>query len=99
MAAKTLSSLGAPQPYKLSFQAVAEKATNLVRLAQSDPTTLCSLCDVLDQLTNRLRNSQSIVGQIVLGGQVFSTVFSIRRGIAPAGSFVRESFVAPGASG
>jgi hypothetical protein len=34
----------------------------------------------------------------VLGGQVFSTVFSIRRGIAPAGSFVRESFVAPGAS-
>jgi hypothetical protein len=50
----TLSSLGAPQPYKLSFQVVAEKATDLVRLAQSDPTTLGSLCDVLDQLTNRL---------------------------------------------
>jgi predicted glycosyl hydrolase (DUF1957 family) len=34
--------------------------------------------------------------QIVLGWQVFSTVFSIRRGIAPAGSFVCESLLPPG---
>jgi hypothetical protein len=37
--------------------------------------------------------------QIVLGGQVFSTVFSIRRGIAPAGSFVCESLLPPGLAG
>jgi hypothetical protein len=59
----TLSSLGASKPYKLSFQVVAEKTSSLVRLAQSDPTTFGSLCDLLDQLTNRLRNSQSIVVQ------------------------------------
>jgi hypothetical protein len=59
----TLSSLGASKPYKLSFQVVAEKASNLVRLAQSDPTTFGSLCDLLDQLTNMIRNSQSIVVQ------------------------------------
>jgi hypothetical protein len=59
----TLSSIGASKPNKLSFQFVAEKASNLVRLAQSDPTTFGSLCNLLDQLTNRLRNSQSIVVQ------------------------------------
>jgi hypothetical protein len=32
----------------------------------------------------------------VLGGKVFSTVFSFRQGIAPAGSFVCVSFVPPG---
>jgi hypothetical protein len=48
---------------KLTYQFVAEKASNLVRLAQSDPTTFGSLCDLLDQLTGRLRNSQSIVVQ------------------------------------
>jgi hypothetical protein len=56
----TLASIGASN---LSFQFVAKKASNLVRLAQSDPTTFGSLCDLLDQLTNRLRNSQSIVVQ------------------------------------
>ncbi len=35
----------------------------MVRLAQSDPTTLGSLCDLLEQLTDRLRNSQSIIVQ------------------------------------
>jgi hypothetical protein len=31
----------------------------------------------------------------VLGGKVLSTVFSMRRGIVPAGSFVCISFVPP----
>jgi hypothetical protein len=59
----TLSSLagnGASRHEKLTYQFVAEKATNLVRLAQSDPITLGSLCSLLDQLASRLRNSQSI---------------------------------------
>ena len=60
---ETLSCLGTSNPDKLSFQFVAEKATNLVRLAQSDSTTLGSLCDLLEELTNRLRNSQSITVQ------------------------------------
>ncbi len=34
--------------------------------------------------------------QIVLGGKVFSTIFSIRQGIAPAGSFVCESLLQSG---
>jgi hypothetical protein len=38
----------------------------------------------------------SVPVQIVLGGKVFSTVFSIRQGITPAGSFVCVSFVPPG---
>ena len=59
----TLSNLGTLQHDKVSFQFVSEKATNLVRLAQSDPTTLGSLCDLLEQLTDRLRNSQSIIVQ------------------------------------
>jgi hypothetical protein len=59
----TLSCLDASKPYKLSFQVVSKKASNLVRLAQSDPTTFGSLCYLLDQLTNRIRNSQSIVVQ------------------------------------
>jgi hypothetical protein len=58
-----LSSLGASKPYKLSYQVVAEKASSLVRLAQSDLTTFNSLCDLLDQLMNIIRNSQSIVVQ------------------------------------
>jgi hypothetical protein len=59
----TLSSLGASKPYKLFFQFVAKKASNLICLAQSDPTTFGLLCNLLDQLTNRLCNSQSIVVQ------------------------------------
>jgi hypothetical protein len=35
----------------------------------------------------------------VLDGQVCSTVFSIRQGIAPAGSFVCESLLHPGLAG
>jgi hypothetical protein len=35
----------------------------------------------------------------VLDGQVCSTVFSIRQGIAPAGSFVCESLLHPGLEG
>jgi hypothetical protein len=58
-----LSSIGASKPYKLSFQFVAEKASNLIHLAQSDPTTFGSLCNLLDQLTNILCNSQSILVQ------------------------------------
>ena len=45
---------------KLTYQFVAEKATNLVRLAQSDQIKLGSLCNLLDQLAIRLRNGQSI---------------------------------------
>ena len=37
-----------------------------------------------------------IVVHFVLGGQVCSTVFSIRQGIAPAGSFECESLLHPG---
>jgi hypothetical protein len=44
---------------KLSYQLVAEKATNLVRLAQSDPAALGSLFNLLDQLAGRLRKSSS----------------------------------------
>jgi hypothetical protein len=45
---------------KLTYQFVAGKASNLVRLAQSDPAALGSLCNLLDQLAGRLRNGQSI---------------------------------------
>jgi hypothetical protein len=45
---------------KLTYQFLAQKATNLVCLAQSDQVILGSLCSLLDQLANRLRNSQSI---------------------------------------
>jgi hypothetical protein len=45
---------------KLRYQLVAEKATNLVRLAQSDPAALGSLFNLLDQLAGRLRNGYSI---------------------------------------
>jgi hypothetical protein len=58
---KTLLCLiGTSKQDKLSFQFVAKKATNLVCLVQSDPTTLGSPCNLLEQLTNRLPNSQSI---------------------------------------
>jgi hypothetical protein len=59
----TLSKLagnGATRHEKLTYQFVAEKATNLVRLAQSDPMILGSLCSLLDQLASRLWNLQSI---------------------------------------
>jgi hypothetical protein len=38
---------------KLTYQFVAGKATNLMCLAQSDPATLCLLCNMLDQLAGR----------------------------------------------
>jgi hypothetical protein len=59
----TLSSLrpAAAVP-KLSYQYVTEKATNLVRLAQSDPAKLGSICLLFEQLTERLQNGQSIEG-------------------------------------
>jgi hypothetical protein len=55
----TLSALGGKKPH-LTYQYVAEKATNLVRLAQSDPSKLASLCLHLEQLNRRLQNGQSI---------------------------------------
>ena len=54
---------GASRNGRLTYQFVAEKASNLVRLAQSDPVTMGCLSDLLEQLTNRLCNSQSIVVQ------------------------------------
>jgi hypothetical protein len=45
---------------KITYQFVAEKAMNLVRLAQSDQVILGSLCSLLNQLASRLRNLQSI---------------------------------------
>jgi hypothetical protein len=45
---------------KLTYQFVAEKATKLVGLAQSDQVILGLLCSLLDQLANWLWNSQSI---------------------------------------
>jgi hypothetical protein len=48
---------------KATYQYLLEKASILVRLAQSDPTTMTSLCTVLEQLTSQLRNSESIVIQ------------------------------------
>jgi hypothetical protein len=45
---------------KLTYQFVAEKATNLVRLAQTDQVQLGSLCNLLDQLASRIRNGHSI---------------------------------------
>jgi hypothetical protein len=57
----TLSSLHpATAVPKLSYQYVAEKATNLVRLAQSDPAKLGSICQLFEQLSERLQNGQSI---------------------------------------
>jgi hypothetical protein len=60
----TLSELAgnghSPRSEKITYQFVVEKATNLVRLAQSDQVTLGLLCSLLDQLASRLRNSQSI---------------------------------------
>jgi hypothetical protein len=37
-----------------------EKAQNLVQLAQTDPNNLGSLCNLLDQLSDRLRNGHTI---------------------------------------
>jgi hypothetical protein len=48
---------------KVTYQYVLEKASILVQLAQSDPATLTTLCHLLEQLTSRLCNSQSIVVQ------------------------------------
>jgi hypothetical protein len=48
---------------KLTYQFVAEKASNLVWLAQSDPIKMGSLSNLLEQLTSRLGNSQSIAVQ------------------------------------
>jgi hypothetical protein len=59
----TLSELAGNGPAhheKLTYQFVAEKATNLVRLAQTDQVILGSLCSLLDELAGQLRNSQSI---------------------------------------
>ncbi len=39
---------------------MAEKATNLVRLAQTDQVTLGSVCSLLEQVANRIRNGHSI---------------------------------------
>jgi hypothetical protein len=44
----------------LTYQFVAKKATNLVRLAQTDQVKLGSLYILLDQLTNRLWKGHSI---------------------------------------
>jgi hypothetical protein len=55
-----LAGNGPTQHGKLTYQFVGEKATNLVRLAQSDQVILGSLCTLLDQLADRLWNSQSI---------------------------------------
>jgi hypothetical protein len=62
----TLSQLAGnvnPKEATLTYQYVAEKATNLVRLAQSDQAQLGSLCNLLDQLASRLRNGNSIAVQ------------------------------------
>jgi hypothetical protein len=59
----TLASLGAntsKDVAKLTYQFVAEKASNLVRLAQSDQTKLGALCQLIDQLTHRLRSGLNI---------------------------------------
>jgi hypothetical protein len=58
----TLAELARPplKKGKLTYQFVAEKATVLVRLAQTDQVQLGSLCILLDQLTNRLRKGYSI---------------------------------------
>jgi hypothetical protein len=60
----TLSELAgnghSPRSEKITYQFVAEKATKLVRLAQSDQVILGSLCSLLDQLASRLRNSPSM---------------------------------------
>jgi hypothetical protein len=45
---------------RLTYQFVVEKAQNLVRLAQTDPDKLGTLCLLLDQLSDRLRNGQNI---------------------------------------
>jgi hypothetical protein len=55
-----LAGNGPARHKKLTYQFVAEKATNLVRLAQTDQVILGSLCSLLDELAGRLRNSQSI---------------------------------------
>ena len=59
----TLSNLVSVSPVTgaLSYQFVAEKATNLVRLAQSNPQKLGSLCELFDQLTLRLQHGHSIM--------------------------------------
>jgi hypothetical protein len=60
----TLSELAgnghSPRSEKIAYKFVAEKATNLVNLAQSDQVILGSLCSLLDQLASRFQNSQSI---------------------------------------
>ncbi len=50
----------ASKEQKLTYQFVAEKATNLVRLAQTDQVRLGSLCNLLEQLSSRIRNGHSI---------------------------------------
>jgi hypothetical protein len=60
----TLSSLvgTATKVPQLTYQFVAEKATNLVRLVQTDPSKLASLCQLFDQLNQRVKNGLSIDG-------------------------------------
>jgi hypothetical protein len=57
-----LSSLGpnGSTEGRLTYQFVVEKAQNLVRLAQSDPIKLGSLCNLFDQLSDRLRKGHTI---------------------------------------
>jgi hypothetical protein len=45
---------------RLTYQFVVEKAQNLVQLAQTDPDKLGSLCNLLDQLSDRLWNGHTI---------------------------------------
>jgi hypothetical protein len=46
--------------HNLVAMLLPKKATNLVRLAQSDPAALGSLFNLLDQLAGRLRNGHII---------------------------------------
>jgi hypothetical protein len=55
-----LAGNGPARHEKITYQFVAEKATNLIRLAQTDQVILGLLCSLLDELAGRLRNSQSI---------------------------------------
>jgi hypothetical protein len=48
----------ASKDQKLTYQFVAKKATNLVRLAQTDQVRLGLLCNLLEQLTSRIRNGR-----------------------------------------
>ena len=64
---------GASRNGRLTYQFVAEKASNLVRLAQSDPVTMGCLSDLLEQLTNDF---------LIVSGRKRMTEIAILSGIA-----------------